>query len=252
MTPRVVMHNPRERRTHSRKPEAVSGRNDTKSEPSFPWGEPSLNHSEHRGPHACGSNSHNGVEKACRPEGVDGPHKDDADPQNQSACGNDTSGTEAVCEIAAEGCDGEVGEKVRIIDGADARSAESKVADHFRHYDAVTDANGIVDEEIYEDSGENDPGPVKTPSRSSTAISHLLPRQPCPALLPFPRASRQGRGEKQSRQSISESARRQTLTRRAYLQLRRRVVNPFRLSRHSRSSLYRSFEFYMILLLAHR
>ena len=56
------------------------------------------------------------------------------------------------------------------IAGGGVRSGEPQVADHLRQDNAIADANGVVDEEIDEDSGENDPGPVK-----GSLIFHSLP-----------------------------------------------------------------------------
>ena len=66
---------------------------------------------------------------------------------------------EAVCKIAAERCNRNVGEEIGIINGGGVCSCEPQVADHLRQDNAVSDAKGIVNKEIDEDGCKNDPGP---------------------------------------------------------------------------------------------
>src|SRR5512136_1761005 len=102
MPPGVVVNDPREGGTHGCETQPISGGDDAESEPPFFRGEPPLNHGQDRSPHASGSNAHNSIEEAGRPELVDGAHEKDPDPENQGAGGDDAPGAQSVSEVAAE------------------------------------------------------------------------------------------------------------------------------------------------------
>src|SRR5512136_275760 len=118
MPPGVVVNDPRESGAHGRKSKPISGGYDSESKAAFSWREPSLNHGEHRGPHACGTNTHNSVEEAGGPKLVDGAHKKNADAEDEAAGGDNTPCAQSVGEVAAEGSDRNVGKEIGIVDGS--------------------------------------------------------------------------------------------------------------------------------------
>src|SRR5512136_2752275 len=112
MPPGVVVNDPRESGAHGRKSKPISGGYDSESKAAFSWREPSLNHGEHRSPHACGTNTHNSIEEAGGPKLLDGAHEDHPDPQNQGTGGDDPPGAQSVGEVAAERGDRNVGKEI--------------------------------------------------------------------------------------------------------------------------------------------